>query len=79
MDDWNLKTGDTVTDSGKYLVFSSSCFDLFNDNGEKVNIILVDIERGSMEGYDYNIDDLWKYYAIREIIPNKKSYERINE
>jgi len=74
---WDLKTGDTiVTDNGTYLVFSSEGFDLFNDEGEKVNVILVDVERGSMEGYDYNANELWKYYNIQEIIPNQHSFER---
>jgi hypothetical protein len=41
-------------------------------------MILVDVKRGSMEGYDYNINELWKFYTIREIIPNKDSFERIN-
>lgn len=74
---WDLKTGDTiVTDNGTYLVFSSEGFDLFNNGGEKVNVILVDVERGSMEGYDYNANDLWKYYNVQEIIPNPHSFER---
>lgn len=77
---WDLKTGDIiVTDNGTYLVFSSYGFDLCNDDGDKVNIILVDVKRGSMQGYDYNIDDLWKYYNIRKIIPNKNSFERVKD
>lgn len=78
--DWDIRTGDTViTQSGTYLIVSSEGFDLFNDSGEKVNIILVDVERGDMEGYDHSLDDLWKYYNIEVLIPNKKSYERFND
>jgi RNA-binding protein YlmH len=78
--DWDIRTGDTVvTQSGTYLIVSSESFDLFNDNGEKVNIILVDVERGDMEGYDHSLDDLWKYYNIELVIKNKKSYERFHD
>lgn len=74
----DLRTGDTiVTPTGTYLIISSEGFDLHDDDGNKVNCILVNVEHGSMEGYDYRLDDIWKFYNIEEVIPNKDSYERL--
>lgn len=73
----DLMTGDSIiTDHNEYLIVSAEGFNLISDENVKVKFILIDVKHGSMEGYDDNLDNLWKYYNIKSIIKNNKSFER---
>lgn len=73
----DLMTGDSIiTDHNEYLIVSAEGFNLISDENVKVKFILIDVKHGSTEGYDDNLDNLWKYYNIKSIIKNNKSFER---
>jgi hypothetical protein len=74
-----IKTGDTiVTNNGKYLIVSTDDFNLFDDDNERFECILIDVERGSMEGYYFSITEIKKAHNIIENHPNCNSYERVS-
>lgn len=72
----SLLSGDTVvTKEGTYLIVSADGFDL-RDESNKAQYILINVKHGSMEGYAHDLNEIWKYYHIIEVIPNYDSFER---
>jgi hypothetical protein len=72
----SLYSGDTVvTTEGEYLIVSANGFDL-QDNGICAEYILIDVKYGDMQGYLENLDEIWKFYNIKSVIPNYNSIER---
>jgi hypothetical protein len=72
----SLFSGDTVvTTEGEYLIVSANGFDL-KDNGICAEYILIDTKYGNMQGYLENLDEIWQFYNIKEVIPNYNSIER---
>ena len=75
----DYKAGDTiVTDQGTFLIVSAAGFNL-KDHEDKAEYILINVRHGSMEAYTDDLDDFWRIYSIRDVIPNYNSWERRKE
>lgn len=76
--EYEFYVGDTiVTDYGQHLlVVDGSDFNL-KDYEHEANFLLIDVKYGTIEGYEQDFYEIPDNYNIVDIVPNEKSFARM--
>lgn len=67
----DIRVGDVIeTDDGQHLQLIDVTQDAITTRGYAgIQYLLIDVKTGRVDGYVGDLDELWRYYHIKRVVP----------
>lgn len=67
----DIRIGDVLeTKEGQHLQLIDTTTDAILKNGwDDVSHLLIDVDKGRVEAYLSDLDEIWRYYDIKRVVP----------